>query len=43
MRKKAAAYHVRCSAVKNVHVAKSGIETRRQSNPATADHLGSLL
>lgn len=41
--KNAAAYHVRRSAVKKVHVAKSGIAKTNDPNPVSAAHFGSLL
>ena len=38
--KNAAAYQVRRSAVKNVHVAKSGIASAREANPAKTNKRG---
>lgn len=40
VRKNAAAYHVRRSAVKNVQVAKSGIASARLPNPAQTNSRG---
>ena len=38
-KKKAAEYHIKCSAVKKIQKAKRGIDKTRQIIPAPVDHL----